>query len=131
MYRSTIGKLLYTLNSARQLRFRTIKVPYTVINFKILEILEYVGVIRGFHIQDNWGCLVSLKYTRQDACIFFNIKQVSKQTKRVYVNLTQLLKMKDRYGGGFFILSTKKGILVDYECIQHKIGGEVLLKINV
>jgi len=131
MYRCSIGKLLYTLNSARQVRFRTIKVPYTVINLRILEILEDIGVIRGFLIRPEIGCIVKFKYTLQDSPIFFNIKQVSKQTKRVYVNITQLLKMKDRYGAGFFILSTPKGILTDYECIQRQIGGEVLVKINV
>jgi len=131
MYRCPIGKLLYTLNSARQVRFRTIKVPHTVINLRILEILEDIGVIRSFSIRENLGCIVSFKYSKQDEPVFFNIKQVSKQTNRVYVSVEQLLKIKDRYDAGFFILSTTKGILTDYECIQNQIGGEVLIKINI
>jgi ribosomal protein S8 len=131
MYKSNIGKLLYTINSARQIRLKTVKVPYTSLNLRILELLEHIGLIRGFFIKENQGCVITFKYTKQDSPLFFNIKQVSKETKRIYVNLTQLLKIKDRYGAGVFIISTQKGLFFDYECINYKIGGEILLKINL
>jgi small subunit ribosomal protein S8 len=130
--RSNIGKLLYGLNAGRQAHFKTIKIQCNRITITLLEIFENIGVIRGFSVQDESNfILVYLKYNKFDMNIFLNIKQVSKSTKRIYVTLMHLLKIKEKRGAGILILSTNKGILIDSDCIKYKLGGEVLMRINI
>jgi ribosomal protein S8 len=130
--RSNIGKLLYSLNAGKQAHFKTIKVQCNRVVMVLLEIFENIGIIRGFSVNTEFNfIMVYLKYNKFDTNMILNIKQVSKSTKRVYITLMHLLKIKEKRGACMLILSTNKGILLDYDCIKHKLGGEVLMRIDI
>jgi ribosomal protein S8 len=130
--KSNIGKLLYGINSARQAHFKTVRIQPNSVNTSILKLFEEVGIIRGFSFHEKLeSIIVYLKYKQFDSNIFLNIKQISKSSKRIYVTLVQLVKMKERHGASIFILSNSKGIFLDTECIKFKTGGEVLIQINI
>jgi ribosomal protein S8 len=132
MSKSNIGKLLYSINSGKQAHFKTVKIQSNRITMILLELFENIGIIRGFSFHEESGSiLVYLKYKKYDFNMFLNIKQISKSTKRIYVSLIQLLKIKEKHGACIFILSTTKGILVDKDCIKFKLGGEVLIQVNI
>ena len=62
--------------------------------------------------------------------IFFKITQVSKPSKRKFVDIMHLIKLKEQESGNnIYIISTPRGIMFDSECLLNNIGGEVLLKI--
>jgi small subunit ribosomal protein S8 len=129
MSHSSLVKFLYTLNAARQGYFKSIRVRHSKIVFIIIKILDEYGVIRGYRIDKELDTIkIYLKY-RSGFTMVFDIKQISKERKRVYVNLLELYKLKNKFGKTFYILSTPKGILSDDECIRNKTGGEVLCKI--
>jgi small subunit ribosomal protein S8 len=130
--RSNIGKLVYSLNAGRQAHFKTIKVQCNRLIMILLEVFENIGIIRGFFVNTELNFInIYLKYNKFDMNMFLNIKQVSKSTKRVYITLMNLLKIKEKRGACILIISTNKGILLDSDCIKHKLGGEVLIQINI
>jgi len=127
--RSTIAKFIYTMNVARQGFFKTIRVKNTRLVYLMVQIFDEYGIIRGYRIEtENDTIKIYLKY-RSGFGMVFNIKQVSKESKRVFVNLMELYKLKNKQGKTFYILSTPRGILSDDECIRQRTGGEVICKV--
>ena len=125
-----LSKFISKLNIARQGHFKVIKVQHNKIILKLLEFFEENGIIRGFYmIPKDAQIKVFLKYKVAYVGGIIRIKHVSKPSRRVYVDMLELTKLKEKYSKSFFILITKKGFLTDGECIRQKIGGEVLLKI--
>lgn len=130
MYNSNIAKLICKLNFAKRGHYKTIKIKYTKFLLSLIELLEDLGIIRGFILNkydDN--IKIFMKYKRGGQCIFFEIKQISKSSKRIYVTLLGLYKLKNRTSKVVYILSTSKGIMIDSECLRNRLGGEVLFKV--
>jgi ribosomal protein S8 len=94
-----------------------------------LKILYQLGIIKDFEIKDDY-IMIFLKYNK-GRTIFKKLKVISLPSKRVYVDLIKLAKLKDKSGGSFYILSTGKGLRTDFECLLLKMGGEVLLKVEL
>jgi len=69
---------------------------------------------------------IALKYDGRIPAIS-GLKKVSKPGQRIYVNSTQIKRVKD--GHGMAIISTSKGLLTDKEAKKQKKGGEVLCEI--
>jgi ribosomal protein S8 len=125
-----LSKLITTLNIARQGHFKSIKVDNTKLTLRLLELMQEIGIIRGYCVMPNDNKFkVFLKYKQGSVGMFFRIELVSKPSKRVYVDMVKLYKMKERCSKIVYIISTPKGIVSDAECVGHTMGGEVLLKI--
>src|SRR5947209_198444 len=120
MQYSNIPIFLSQLNIARQGHFVSVKVEHTVMSLKLLQMFEYIGIIRGYHILSLEKKIeVKLRYVTGSFGIFFKIKQVSKPGKRVFVDLMHLMKLKNRGGNDIYIISTSYGIMFDSECLQR------------
>jgi ribosomal protein S8 len=131
MQSSILPVFLSKLNIARQGHFVSVKVENTHMTMILLEMFEQVGIIRGYHIVPFENKVkVMLRYTSGSFGIFFKILLVSRPGKKVYVDLLHLMKLKERESGNnVYIISTPYGIMFDSECLIHKVGGEVLIKI--
>jgi len=131
MQSSIIPIFLSKLNIARQGHFVSIKVEHTTLILKFLQMFEEIGIIRGYHILPEENKIkVMLRYVAGSFNIFYKIVQVSKPSKRVYVDIMHLIKLKEKESGNnIYIISTSYGIMFDSECLIYKTGGEVLLKI--
>jgi len=131
MQSSIIPIFLSKLNIAKQGHFVSIKVEYTAMTLKLLEMFDEIGIIRGYHILPLENKIkVILRYVAGSFSIFYKIVQVSKPSKRIFVDIMHLIKLKERQSGNnIYIISTSKGIMFDSECLLNNIGGEVLLKI--
>lgn len=130
MNNCTIAKFLSTLNVANRGYFVSIKVEFTDVNMRLLSMFEELGIIRGFSVVEEENKVkVYLKYTTGGKALILNVSQVSKFSKRIYVDLIKLKQMKERHSSVIYILSTSYGFFFDFECFEKKIGGEVLLKI--
>jgi small subunit ribosomal protein S8 len=102
------------------------------ISIKILEILRNEGYIRGFIIQ-NQSINVLLKYF-QDRAVITNIishSPLSTENTLSFKQLKLLCENKKKRTNGLTlnILSTPIGILSDYDCLNNKQGGKLLLTI--
>lgn len=131
MQSSIIPIFLSKLNIARQGHFVSVRVEYNVITLRLLEMFDEIGIIRGYHILPVENKIkVMLRYVQGSFGIFFKITQVSKSSKRVFVDIQGLYKLKERESGNnIYIISTPKGMMFDSECILKNMGGEVLLRI--
>jgi len=125
----TISDLISKLNIARKKRSRTIMTKPSRMVFELLEILESLGAIRGYHIAGDSLIEVVLKYDRSKMA-FTDVKAVSTPGKRVYVSALELYKLKDRYPNEIFVLSTSEGLKLDIDCLREQIGGLIIIKVS-
>ena len=126
-----IGDLISRIKVASKGHLKQINVLNTKISINILNIFYKTGLIRGFKI--NYGhILIYLKYY-QNKPIFFDIKLISKPSKKVYWSLEKLsLKYNLNTFAGFYIISTSKGLITSTECLLgDKISGKIILKIYI
>lgn len=130
-----LGMLISQIENGKRAGLKTIelKEPIPKICFNILKVLYKEGFINGFYYktnlqQKNKNIIVLLKYDRSGQSAIKNIKQISRPSKPVYINIKVLWKIKN--GFGIFILSTSKGIMTDFDARLLNLGGEVLLSVT-
>jgi len=132
MYINSLADFISRLNVAKASRVKSVFVANTKLNLQLLAMFLELGIIKSFFVDAEDHRLrieVFLRFGRGQ-CSFKKICLVSKPSKHIYVNLLNLLKLKrNSKSFGFFIISTEKGLLFDYECFSFNIGGEVILKI--
>ena len=101
------------------------------LSINILKVLRNEGYLRGFKIQDR-TIEVSLKYYKDKPAIQ-NIKyhsRLSNKTNISYKKLTYIYEDKTINSGlSTMILSTPFGILTNFECLDRKIGGKLILTV--
>jgi ribosomal protein S8 len=128
-----VADFVSRLNIASKGRFRSINVRLTKLTLDILDILYRNGIILKFRIISKLNCIrVSLKYCK-NAPVFFNMKIISKPGCRKFISLNRLSLLYNGHAfGGFFIISTSKGLLTSNDCLfSRRVSGELLLKISV
>ncbi len=107
-----------------------VKVPYSRLKTEILRILLEEGFINNFTLDSEKKprrIIVMLKYTKDGESVIRNLQRISKCSRRVYVNNTEVPKVLG--GLGIAILTTSRGILSDREARRQKVGGEVIAHI--
>jgi ribosomal protein S8 len=65
--------------------------------------------------------------------VFFDVKLISTPGKKVYWSLNKLsLKYNLNNFGGFYIISTSKGLITSHNCLLgNNLSGKILLKVYV
>tara|TARA_B100000768_G_scaffold58319_1_gene56457 strand:+ start:3090 stop:3491 length:402 start_codon:yes stop_codon:yes gene_type:complete len=110
---------------------RKVSLLKSKLSINILKVLRNEGYLRGFKIQDR-TIEVSLKYYKDKPAIQ-NIKyhsRLSNKTNISYKKLTYIYEDKTINSGlSTMILSTPFGILTNFECLDRKIGGKLILTV--
>lgn len=125
--------LIIRLKWAYRSHYHSIKVKKNKFTIKFLYLLQKIGMIRGFFFLLNENnILIFLKYFNGRNCIY-DIKLISKPSKRVYWTLSFLSKNVRRHDfSTIYILSTPKGLITHNDVILSKnFSGEVLCKIKI
>ncbi|MCB9493924.1 MAG: 30S ribosomal protein S8 [Desulfobacteraceae bacterium] len=125
-----IADLLTRIRNAGQARLESIDVPNSKIKTGIVSILKDQGYIRDYKVieDDKQGILrVYLKFMEGRKHVIFGIERVSKPSRRIYSNASEIPKVRN--GLGIAILSTSKGLLVDKEARNLNVGGEILCNV--
>jgi ribosomal protein S8 len=128
-----LSDVIARLSNAYNLHLSSIKVLKNNMTLNFLFLLYKQGLIRSFFILRNQKeILVYLKYKNKKPVIF-EIKIVSKPSKRVYWSFSTLSLHYRRYSfSNIYILSTSKGLITSNDLIMKDfISGEVLCKIKV
>nr|AYJ22347.1 ribosomal protein S8 [Avrainvillea sp. HV04061] len=129
MSHDSIAEMLTSIRNANLVKNKTVLFNYTIVNEKIIRILQKQGFINSFILinENNRKKLkVNLKYKNKTPLIS-NLMRISKPGRRIFVNKKQIPTLLG--GLGLFILSTDKGIISDRDAKFHKIGGELLCSI--
>ena len=68
-----------------------------------------------------------MAYNEQDGAIH-SVKQISKPSRRVYVNASKIPYPKN--GRGIIIITTPEGLMAHYEAKKKHIGGELICEVE-
>ena len=102
-----------------------IYLPSSSLSLELLRLLFLEGIILGVtKIKSGKTLKVFLKYNSNGSPSFKDIKVLSKPGKMFYLSYKQIAKLSE--GVGFFIISTKEGLLTNHLCLKRKIGGAAL-----
>lgn len=122
-----IADMLTRIRNAAKAKFKSVDIPGSNLKCEIARVLKEQGYIRNYKFtKDNrQGVLrIYLKYDQDENSSIYEIKRISKPSRRVFTNARDL---KPVYNGlGIAILSTSKGLMTDRNAIQDNIGGEIL-----
>lgn len=131
---STLARLTSTLNNGQKARKLEVTLRNNIKVSEVLSILKTEGYIRDFFFKDDQTIQVLLKYYKDKPSIS-RIEMISKNSKNNIISLKQLqlshrLIKQQNQGLSTFILSTSKGLLTEYSCINESVGGRIILKIT-
>ena len=132
MQTDPIADLLTRIRNATCVRHDTVKIPYSKIKEKILQVISDEGFIDNWQVVDLPGTVsksleINLKYGPKNEAVIRGLKRVSRPGLRVYVKNNEIPRVLN--GLGVAILSTSKGIMSGEASRQANLGGEHLCSI--
>ena len=121
--------MLTRVRNASNAGLATVSMPSSKIKAALAATLQETGFIEGFEVEDlgnNKKALnITLKYKGKNATpVIEGIKRVSRPSRRVYVNSTEIPRVLG--GLGVAILTTSQGLVTDRTARKRSIGGELL-----
>jgi len=133
MSHDMISNMITSIRNAILRKNKTVDIPATNTTRSIAKILLQEGFIDGLRERQENGkrlLLLTLHYDRKNKnkIATTNLRRISKPGLRVYSNHQDIPKVLG--GIGIVILSTSKGMMVDREARQQKIGGEVICYVS-
>jgi len=126
IYQNVISYIVSTIKTSIIRKKTTITIKKTKLILNILKTLYKKGFIRNYYTQNN-KIIILLKY-KKNLPVIQDIKQISNVNQIKYIkqkNINTLFKNTAE-----FLISTTEGILTKNECLEKKIGGKILIKIN-
>jgi small subunit ribosomal protein S8 len=130
MMTDPIADMLTRIRNASMAGLEKVDMPASKIKIEITKILKEKGFIKSFKVvrDKKQGIIkISMKYLEGNEKALTGLKRVSTPGRRVYADKTKIPKVMGGYG--ISIISTSKGILIDEDCRQKGIGGEILCRI--
>jgi len=122
-----IADMLTRVRNAAKAKFNSVDIPGSTVKIELAKILKTEGYIRNYKFlkDGKQGILrIYLKYGPAQSNVIYQLKRVSKPSRRVYVRCKEI---KPVYNGlGIAILSTSKGVMTDKIARQEKVGGEII-----
>jgi len=130
MMTDPIADMLTRIRNASMAGLEKVDMPASKVKIEITKILKEKGFIKSFKVvrDKKQGIIkISMKYLDGNEKALTGLKRVSTPGRRVYADKTKIPKVMGGYG--ISIISTSKGILIDEDCRQKGIGGEILCRI--
>ena len=125
-----VADLLTRIRNAQRAGHEQVDIPGSQLKLSIVKLLAREKFIRGYQFleDDLQGVIrVFLKYGAKREPVINQIKRISKPGLRVYQGSDKIRRVQN--GMGVAIVSTSRGLLVDRECRQQNVGGEVLCEV--
>ncbi|MDY0131184.1 MAG: 30S ribosomal protein S8 [Desulforegulaceae bacterium] len=126
----SIADLLTRIRNAGNAKLESVDIPNSKLKTEMVSILKDQGYIRDYKVveDDKQGILrVYLKFMEGRKHVIFGIERVSRPSRRVYSNASEIPRVRN--GLGISILSTSKGLLIDKEARNQNVGGEILCNV--
>lgn len=126
-----IADMLNRIRNAQTVSHLTVEVPFSNLKYEIAKILEENGFIEKVEKKGRKTkrtIEIVLKYHDKTPAIL-GLKRVSKPGQRIYLDSTQIKKVKDGYGMAIISTSKGGGLMTDKEARKQKIGGEVICEV--
>jgi len=121
---------LIRIKNAQAVKKDKVKIPYSELDFNILETLKKSGFIgsvlkkgRSFKKVID----VELLYDGNKKPVISGLKFYSRPSKKIYFGYQKLKPVRQGFGLG--IISTPKGVMSSIKARKEKVGGEYLFEI--
>ncbi len=124
-----ISDMIIRIQNGTAAQKESVIIPYSKLKYEICVILQNHGYIKSVTKKGKKVTKfieVELVYDGRTPKIA-GVKRVSKPSRRVYQQVSDIRKVKNGYGDS--IISTPKGILTGADARKEKVGGEVLFNI--
>lgn len=121
--------LLIKIKNAQAVKKESIKLPYSIMDKAVLEILEknhFVGSVEVKGRAPKKVFEISIKY-KEGKGVVDGVKILSKPSRHLYIGYNEIRPVKQGYG--LLVISTSKGIMDGKSARKAKLGGEVLFEI--
>jgi len=125
-----IADMLSRIRNAIIAGHKTVSIPSSQFKTELARILKEQGYISDVKMSEDSGRKViniNLAYTSDKQSVIKEIKRISKPSRRIYVDKTEIPRIKG--GLGICVLSTSKGIMTGSEARTQGVGGELICSI--
>lgn len=132
-----IADMLARIRNAAAIKKPELTLPMSKLKFNVAKLLEETGWLGKVEVIKHQGgkaksggfdeLKIVLKYKPDGTPAFSFLKRVSKSSRRIYVNKTELPKVLN--GFGIAIISTSQGLMTNKEARRRNLGGEVICEI--
>ena len=125
-----IADMLSRIRNAIIAGHKTVAIPSSQFKNELARILKEQGYVSGYKVVDDAGrnvIKIDIAYTSNKESVIKEIKRISKPSRRVYVDKTEIPRIKG--GLGVCVLSTSKGIMTGSEARSQGVGGELICSI--
>lgn len=129
-----ILKLVTNLNNYKALQVKYFKINLSKNSIILLTLLYRVGIIKKIKLIDSSQLKykIYLKYTKKMKSTFKKVRFITKPSLKQFFSCSKLKKYKeDSFNSHVIIVSTKKGLMLDVDCLKYNIGGVPLLSIEL
>jgi len=125
-----LAYLISAINNGIKSRTFSVNVPYSSLNYEVLELLLKCNLICSFSFQGNSFTVVLRYYNGQSVIKRLNL--ISRLKRHIYMDKSTL-QNTTRTGNisGFYILSTSGGLVTHFESLnlESNLSGEVILRV--
>jgi len=125
-----LAYLISSINIGLRSKAFSVEVPYSSLNYEILELLLRHNLIGGFSFHSTKFTVI-LRYYKGQA-VLKRLNLISRLKRHIYMDKSTL-QNTTRSGNisGFYILSTPNGLVTHFESLnlEHNLAGEVILKV--
>lgn len=125
-----IADFLTRVRNANQIRSEYVEMPLSKMRTALAIVLKEEGMVSDFEVVNETlpGKLrIKMKYDRDGNRVIRNIHRESKPGRRLYVNVTDIPKVRN--GQGISVLSTTRGVVSGRKAKEFGVGGELLATI--
>ncbi len=125
-----IADMLARVRNALIAGHKTVLIPSSKFKVELARILKEQGYVSEWKMTEDagWPAIsIKLAYTADKESVIKEIKRISKPSRRIYVNKTEIPRVKG--GLGICVLSTSKGIMTGSEARSQGLGGELICSI--
>ena len=125
----TISNMIIQIKNAGSAGHDSVLVPYSKFKHSIAEVLKKEKFIKDVEVKTSKDRKMLALDLFMDNRVpkIKGVERVSKPSKRVYKQASDIRAVKSGYG--VLILSTSKGVMSGREAKRASLGGEVLFKI--
>jgi len=126
-----ISDMLTRIRNAQSARKSSVIIPASKLKKAVAQVMNtrgFIGSVREISIDEKPALELELKYEQigpaQKRPLIHEIRRVSKEGQRMYVNAQEIHRVKN--GLGIAIISTSKGVVSGEEARKLGVGGEYI-----
>jgi small subunit ribosomal protein S8 len=135
MVLDNIADLLTRIRNAQRVGHKSVPVLASTMTARVLDVMKAEGFIDSYEVKKDETksaqklFTVWLKYFETGEPAISSSRRVSTSGRRIYKGYQDAKRVQS--GLGISIISTSQGVMSDREARRRKIGGEILLELNV